>query len=54
MRGEYGESCIEQLEERVRHGDIEARVYKEDLSGYLESRHVCLDNFLIFFRDWYI
>jgi IS5 family transposase len=37
MTGEYGESCIEQLEERVRQGDIEARVYKEDLAGYLES-----------------
>jgi len=37
MTGEYGESCIAQLEERVRQGDIEARVYKEDLAGYLES-----------------
>ncbi len=37
MTGEYGESCIEQLEKRVRQGDIEARVYKEDLAGYLES-----------------
>ncbi len=37
MTGEYGKSCIEQLEERVRQGDIEARVYKEDLAGYLES-----------------
>ncbi len=32
-----GGACIEQLEERVRHGDIEARVYKDELSGYLES-----------------
>jgi IS5 family transposase len=37
VTGEYGESCIEQLEKRVRQGDIEARVYKEDLAGYLES-----------------
>jgi len=33
----YGESCIEQLDVRVRHGDIEARVYKDELSGYLGS-----------------
>ncbi len=37
VTGEYGESCVEQLEERVRQGDIEARVYKDELSGYLES-----------------
>ena len=37
MTGKYGESCIEQLERKVRQGDIEARVYKEDLAGYLES-----------------
>lgn len=37
MTGKHGESCIEQLEEMVRRGDIEARVYKEELSGYLES-----------------
>jgi len=37
MTGKYGESCIEQLEQRVRLGDIEARVYKDELSGYLES-----------------
>ncbi len=37
VTGEYGESCIEQLEKKVRQGDIEARVYKDELSGYLES-----------------
>lgn len=37
MTGEYGESCIDQLDERARQGDIEARVYKDELSGYLES-----------------
>lgn len=37
VTGKYGESCIEQLEKKVRQGDIEARVYKEDLTGYLES-----------------
>ncbi|MGR3303954.1 MAG: ISNCY family transposase [Candidatus Scalindua sp.] len=37
VTGEYGGSCVEQLEKRVRQGDIEARVYKEDLAGYLES-----------------
>jgi len=35
--GKYGESCIDRLEKRVREGDIEARVYKEELAGYLES-----------------
>jgi IS5 family transposase len=34
---EYSESCIEQLEKKVRQGEIEAGVYKENLSGYLES-----------------
>jgi IS5 family transposase len=37
MTGEYGESCIDQLDEMVRQGDIEARVYKDELSAYLES-----------------
>ncbi|NOG83251.1 MAG: ISNCY family transposase [Planctomycetes bacterium] len=35
--GKYCESCIDRLEKRVREGDIEARVYKEELAGYLES-----------------
>ena len=39
----YGESCIEQLEERVRHGDVEARVYKEELAGYLESLNIIIN-----------
>ncbi|MFQ5965158.1 MAG: ISNCY family transposase [Candidatus Scalinduaceae bacterium] len=34
---EYSESCIEQLEKKVRQGEIEAGVYKENVSGYLES-----------------
>ncbi len=38
-----GGACIEQLEERVRHGDIEARVYKDELSGYLESLKVIIN-----------
>ena len=43
MTGEYGESCVEQLEERVRQGDVEARVYKEDLAGYLESLNTIIN-----------
>ncbi len=43
MTGEYGESCIEQLEERAIQGDVEARVYKEDLAGYLESLNTIID-----------
>ena len=43
VTGEYGESCIEQLEKRVRQGDIEARVYKEDLAGYLESLNTIIN-----------
>ncbi len=39
----YGGSCIEQLEKRVVVGDIEARIYKEDLSGYLESLKVIIN-----------
>ncbi|NOG82232.1 MAG: ISNCY family transposase [Planctomycetes bacterium] len=35
--GKYCESCIDRLEKRVREGDIEARVYKKELAGYLES-----------------
>jgi IS5 family transposase len=37
MTGEYGASCIKQLEKRVRQGDIDAGVYRDELSGYLES-----------------
>ena len=33
----YSESCIAQLEEKARQGEIEAGVYKENLSGYVES-----------------
>ena len=40
---EYSESCIEQLERRVKLGDIEAGVYKEDLSGYLESLKIIIN-----------
>jgi IS5 family transposase len=43
MTGKYGESCIEQLEQRVKQGDIEAVVYKENLSGYLESLKVIMN-----------
>ncbi|MCP4255555.1 MAG: transposase, partial [Candidatus Scalindua sp.] len=41
--GKYGESCIEQLEERVGHGDVEARVYQEELAGYLESLNIIIN-----------
>ncbi|MCP4268822.1 MAG: ISNCY family transposase [Candidatus Brocadiaceae bacterium] len=41
--GGYGELCIEQLEERAKQGDIEAMVYKENLSGYLESLKVIIN-----------
>ena len=41
--GKYGESCIEQLDERVWHGDVEARVYKEELVGYLESLNIIIN-----------
>jgi len=37
LTGGYGELCVEQLEKMVRQGDIEARVYKDELSGYLET-----------------
>lgn len=40
---EYSESCIEQLEEKVRDGDIEACVYKKELEGYLESLRVIIN-----------
>ena len=43
MTGKYGESCVEQLEERVRQGDVEARVYKKDLAGYLESLNTIIN-----------
>ena len=43
VTGKYGESCMEQLEKRVRQGDIEARVYKEDLTGYLESLNTIIN-----------
>jgi IS5 family transposase len=43
MTGEYGESCVEQLEERVSQGDVEARVYKEGLAGYLESLNIIIN-----------
>jgi len=39
----YSESCIEQLEKRVKQGDIEAGVYKEDISGYLESLKIIIN-----------
>jgi len=41
--GKYGKSCIAQLEERVGHGDVEARVYKEELAGYLESLNIIIN-----------
>lgn len=40
---EYSESGIEQLEKRVKLGDIDAAVYKEDLSGYLESLKIIIN-----------
>lgn len=40
---EYSRSCIEQLEEKVRDGDIEACVYKKELEGYLESLRVIIN-----------
>ena len=39
----YGESCIEELEKRVKQGEIEAGVYKENLSGYLESLRIIIN-----------
>ncbi len=40
--GEYSESCVEQLEEREKCGDIEAKIYKEELSGYLDTLKVII------------
>ena len=40
---EYSEFCIEQLEKKVKLGDIEAVVYEEDLSGYLESLKIIIN-----------
>jgi IS5 family transposase len=39
----YGESCLEQLEKKEQEGETEARVYKEELSGYLESLRIIID-----------
>jgi IS5 family transposase len=39
----YGESCLEQLEKEVQEGEVEARVYREELSGYLESLRIIID-----------
>ena len=39
---EYTRACIEQLEEKVKIGEIEASVYKEHLEGYLESLQVIM------------
>lgn len=38
----YSESCIEELEKKVRLGEIEAVVYKENLEGYLESLKIII------------
>ncbi len=40
---EYSESCIEQLEKKVKQGEIEAGVYKENVSGYLESLKIIIN-----------
>lgn len=40
---EYSESCIAQLEEKARQGEIEAGVYKENLAGYLESLKIIIN-----------
>jgi IS5 family transposase len=40
---EYSESCIDQLEEKVIQGEIEAGVYKENLAGYLESLKIIIN-----------
>lgn len=40
---EYGESCIEQLGEKVKQGEVEAGVYKENLAGYLESLKIIIN-----------
>lgn len=42
MTGEYGESCVEQLEKREKRGDIEAKIYREELSGYLDSLKIII------------
>jgi IS5 family transposase len=39
----YSESCIDQLEEKVIQGEIEAGVYKENLAGYLESLKIIIN-----------
>ncbi len=39
----YAESCIEELEKKVRQGEIEAQVYKENIEGYLESLKIIIN-----------
>ncbi len=43
VTGKYGEICIEYLEEKAREGEVEARVYKKELSGYVESLWVIVN-----------
>jgi IS5 family transposase len=39
----YSESCIVQLEKKTKQGEIEAGVYKEKISGYLESLKIIIN-----------
>lgn len=39
----YAKECVEQLENMVKKGDIEAKIYKEELEGYLESLEIIIE-----------
>ncbi len=39
----YAQLCVEQLEKKAVAGDIEARVYREDLEGYLGSLKIIIN-----------
>ena len=39
----YAKECVAQLEKKVKKGDIEAKIYKEELEGYLESLEIIIE-----------
>jgi IS5 family transposase len=39
----YAKECVKQLEGKVEDGDIEAKIYKEELEGYLDSLEIIIE-----------
>lgn len=39
----YAKECVKQLKKRVKDGDIEAKIYKEELEGYLDSLEIIIE-----------